>query len=154
MLRKFLIKFIIIVGFVMSMNACSSSKELKNRKLNSVEIEMTGRGSRQSVKLNENYIIVNYTDNDNSSTDQETFEEKGIQKPVWKEVNKLVSEIDLNNFENFTAPTQDRFFDGARTTTIILRFADGELNSQAFDEGKPPAELSKLYNYLVSEVNQ
>lgn len=72
----------------------------------------------------------------------------------WSQINDLVSKIDLSQIDKWEGPTQARFYDGAKATTIMIE-ANGETyNSQSFDEGKPPAELKELYDYLESLVNQ
>src|SRR5690606_9977607 len=38
----------------------------------------------------------------------------------WNELNKLISEIDLTQMDSWESPTQARFYDGARATTISV----------------------------------
>src|SRR5690606_15785313 len=64
----------------------------------------------------------------------------------WVELNRIVSGLNLTEFETWPAPTQERLHDGARATTITLEMTDkSAYTSLPFDEGKPPAELQNLY---------
>lgn len=72
----------------------------------------------------------------------------------WNKINRLVSAFDLSQMNQWEAPTNAMAYDGARATTIIIESNGKTYNSQSFDEGKPPAELKELYDYLESLVNQ
>lgn len=66
----------------------------------------------------------------------------------WERLVKLVESLDLNEIQNWEGPTQGRFVDAAKATTIILEVNGQEYYSQGFDEGQPPAQLKELYNFL------
>ena len=80
---------------------------------------------------------------------------KKTESVDWVELNRIVSGLNLTEFEAWPAPTQERLHDGARATIITLEMTDESVYmSLPFDEGKPPAELQNLYNHLESLVNQ
>lgn len=78
---------------------------------------------------------------------------KTISKDQWKKINEIVSKIDLAKMDSWESPTQERFHDGARATTITIESNGQAYSSQSFDEGKPPAQLQDIYDYLQLIVN-
>ncbi|MET3731799.1 hypothetical protein [Moheibacter stercoris] len=68
----------------------------------------------------------------------------------WNELVAIVQNLNIEEFQNMEAPSQERFHDGARATTIIIKTADSEISSQTYDEGKPPASVKILNDYLES----
>ena len=131
--------------------ACESTKSTNMKEVISrVSIEKITRGSNSTLEITKSEISNSSTDreNENANFTKETSEKK------WKEINRIVSGLDLNEMENWEAPTQERFHDGAKATTIKIESDGQQYSSQSFDEGKPPAQLQELYDYLVSLVNQ
>lgn|SRR5690554_7955752 len=143
-------KLLSMLSFMCFISSCNTTQKIDNELLLSVDMEMATRGNSSKIHYEKNQIT---KENKQLS---EVAGEKIRQRisSEWDELNRLVSKLNLAEFENWEAPTQKRFYDGARGTTIKLNFADKTLSSQTFDEGEPPAELSELYDYLVSVLNQ
>ncbi|WP_143736404.1 hypothetical protein [Moheibacter sediminis] len=107
-------------------------------------------GSNSSLEITKDEIL-----NASNTRDGMGDASKGAtESKDWNKLNNLVSKLDLTQIDQWEGPTQARFYDGAKATTIIIE-SNGEIyNSQSFDEGQPPAELKELYDYLESLVNQ
>jgi|SRR5690606_3992083 len=142
--------FIFSIGFISSCESSKASQNISKNMIDKITLEKTTRG-------NSSQLIMTSVETFNS--EMKLGGEKEPSKTQtsnndWNKINQLVSKIDLNKIGEWEAPTQARMYDGALATTIIIE-SNGEIyNSQTFDEGKPPAELEELYNYLESLVNQ
>ncbi len=134
--------------------ACESTKNTNNTKvqeiISKISIEKTTLGSNSLFEIDKKEIKTSSTLRNGA----EDVTNKSTKPEQWNEVNRLVSGIDLNEMSNWEAPTQERFYDGAKATVITIESNGKEYVSQSFDEGKPPAQLQKLYDYLESLVNQ
>lgn len=120
-------------------------------------------GEMQKLIVNKSgmagFELIEITPNQTNKTSQTrgAEQESKITKhseETWEALNEIIRKIDLNQIDSWEAPTQERFHDGARAVQITISMESQEFNSHSFDEGKPPAELSELYNYLVSLENQ
>lgn len=148
--------YIIILTFIFAsvvILSCNSSKNIQGNAVNTISkisLEKVTMGSNSSLEITKDEILFTETQRDGSADAA-----KGDTSPKnWNEINKLISQLDLSQIHQWEGPSQARFYDGARATTIIIE-ANGEIyNSQSFDEGEPPAELKKLYDYLESLENQ
>lgn len=153
MFKTVLTKLFVIQFLFFSIMSCESQKKTYGEDfISGVVIEKSNRGQSSMLTVNkDNFALESMTlgsapvfsvDNKRSA-DQ------------WKELNAIISKLDLSKFESLGSPTEERLFDGAATTVIRLQKSDGtELNSEPFDEGRPPAELQELYDYLENVVNQ
>ncbi len=147
--KSFLIlSLILIVPFFFS---CQSSKNVSSKELISkITLEKITLGSSSKLEITKDEIL-------NSSTNRDGVSDAvagNITGKDWNEINKLAGKLDLSQIDQWEGPTQARFYDGAKATTIAIE-ANGQIySSQSFDEGKPPTELQELYDYLESLVNQ
>lgn len=134
--------------------SCEATKktntEAKSSEMEKITLTKTGMGGSTSLEISD------------KETSFASFGRTNNIQPVktptldknWEELNRLVAGLDLSQLESWEGPTQARFHDGARATTISITAEGATYNSQSFDEGKPPAELEELYNYLESLENQ
>jgi len=134
--------------------ACEGTKSTNNvnakEMISKISIEKSTLGSSSIVEINKREISIS----SKGKNDDESVEAKNTAPKVWNEINHLVSALDLNEMSNWEAPTQARFYDGAKATTVTIESNGQVYISQSFDEGKPPAELKALNDYLESLVNQ
>ncbi len=154
MMNSFSIKFMTIVGIFTFMLSCGTSKDAGSNQLLSLEMETTGMGGMQQFTASNAKMTEKTVNRSESSQEVTKSVSKSDLSQYWNKITGLVSDLNLDNFENLESPTQERLFDGARATVITLHFKDKTVTSAAFDEGNPPAELKALYDYLVSVVNQ
>ena len=147
-------KLIIILTVTTLFFSCENSKNLNEKnssvKLESIKVEKVTRGSANAYEINKVETILDKT---NLGGESERFKTK-TKSSNWSEVETLVSKINLAEISNWEAPTQERFHDGARITTLKIISNREEFISQAFDEGQPPVQLKELYDYLESLENQ
>lgn len=143
-----------ILGLIFSGSlffACESTKNMsKNELISKVSLEKITMGSNSLLEVTKDEILTSTTSRDGAS-------DAGVGNTTeenWKEINRLVNKLELTQIGNWEAPTQARFYDGARATTIIIEVDGKTYNSQSFDEGEPPAQLKELNDYLESLVNQ
>lgn len=135
------------------MSSCESSKSAQNISKNMVEkisLEKVAMGGNFSLEITNDETIISEMIRGGAS---DAAKGETAQKS-WNEINNLISKLNLAQIDKWEGPTQARFYDGARATTIIIEANGKTYNSQSFDEGEPPAELKKLYDYLESLVNQ
>lgn len=153
MINNFATKFMIIVCFSLLTFSCESSKGVKNSQLTAVEMTFTGMSGSTQIKAEKGKFKKVTTERNGEIKEDFVRKESGESK-YWTDITNLVSEINLSEIENWEAPTQKRFYDGARGAVLKITFGDTEYVSQTFDEGEPMAEFKELYDYLVSVVNQ
>src|SRR5690606_8931313 len=147
--RLYILLFAIVFPFFF---ACESSKSTQNNSevISKITLEKSTLGSHSVSEITEKSIQTSYTERNGSVTSKST----DLTSKQWKELNRLISKLDLTELDRWEGPTQARFYDGAMATTIIIESGGESYNSQSFDEGEPPAELKELYDYLESLVNQ
>lgn len=148
-----IISFNKVLAFILCLTAfvsCENSKNLnaKNQAMNlqTIKLQKVTRGNSSLLQITPSEI----------TKTQEVLGGQGeavatkIKAENWQKIGELISKINLNEMANWEAPTQERFHDGARITTLEIQ-ANGEVySSQAFDEGQPPVQLKELYDYLES----
>ena len=132
--------------------ACESYKELKTSSLSKIEMDFTTRGNATHLEITNKKTIVSSRVLGENVTEKEK-KNQTTDSLYWTKVQRLVSELDLSQIENWEAPSQDFTFDGARATTIRFDMNGTIYTSNVFDEGKPPAELEALYKMLVQNLN-
>lgn len=141
---------VFILLFSFSCETTKKTSETKNLGVEEISISKSGMSGSTTLKIAEAATSFSSFGRTNNP---EEIKSKTVDKD-WTELNHLVSGLDLMQIESWEAPTQQRFYDGARATTISITADGTTYNSQSFDEGKPPAQLEALYNYLESLVNQ
>lgn len=146
--------YLTLIFFVFNFISCQSTKSTQSNTgdiVSKIKLEKVTIGSNSVLEITKNEILHSETQRDGSG---DAVKGEMSQKN-WKEINSLVSKLDLSQIDQWEGPTQARFYDGAKATVIIIEFDNGEVyNSQSFDEGEPPVELKELYGYLESLVNQ
>lgn len=142
--------FTFIVFFTLSSFSCESSKltteSATTISMNQISISYTGMSGFEQHQINQNEVITSTKGRGETTADAK----KEISNKNWKQLNQLVSQLDLTKFETWESPTQERFHDGARATIITIDANGQTYTSQAFDEGNPPAALNDIYKYLES----
>jgi len=68
----------------------------------------------------------------------------------FNEVAKLYHKIKLDELDDFKAPTEKRFHDGAAIANLTVSYQGEIYNSQGFDHGNPPVEIAVFINKIVS----
>jgi len=132
---------------------CESTKSTNlNTKetVSKITMEKTTLGNSSVLEVNKKQVLTLSKEKNG----EENTRNSSTKPEHWQEINRLVSGLDMNEMSNWEAPTQARFYDGARATIITIESDGQTFTSQSFDEGKPPAQLKKLYDYLESLVNQ
>jgi hypothetical protein len=110
-----------------------------------ISYEAITRGG--SIEINATSELITYKD----------LENKKQLKPAssdWKNLIKLIEEINLSEMENFNPPSEDRYVDAALQATISITVDETTYNSQTFDHGNPPKELKKIIDQLFDIVSE
>lgn len=68
----------------------------------------------------------------------------------FKEVSRLYQKVTLKELENYKAPTEKRFYDGAAIGNLTVNYQGKIYSSQGFDHGNPPVEIAEFINKIVS----
>lgn len=150
---KFCSIFILTLLFVVtiSVSSCKMSKKTvenqkKSLELMEVSFEKIGMSGSENLVINSKERMK--TQSNRSGLGEEV--KSDINPKDWNELVAIVYSLNVEEFQNMEAPSQERFHDGARATTIIIKTADSEIRSQTYDEGKPPASVKILNDYLES----
>lgn len=149
-INLFILSLIVSGSFILSCESSKSSQKSSENMIEKISMEKITMGSNAILEITKDQN--SFTERQRDGSSKETKGE--ISTKSWNEINRLVSKLDLTKMDQWEGPTQTRFYDGAKATTIIIESNGQTFNSQGFDEGRPPAELSELYNYLESLVNQ
>lgn len=109
-----------------------------------IEYMASTRGSSISLLANSTEIV--YSDNS---------EIKKIKLPEsqWKEIQLLVSKIELNSINNLISPSKESHTDRALAAILSINKNGTIYESPTFDHGNPPSELKDLINKLFEIVN-
>ena len=68
----------------------------------------------------------------------------------FKEVSRLYQKVTLKELNDYKAPTEKRFYDGAAIGNLTVNYQGKIYNSQGFDHGNPPVEIAEFINKIVS----
>jgi hypothetical protein len=131
--------FSILIFSLITLSNCNS-QSLENLTLN---YNAATRGS--SVNLDANSSEIQYSD-------IEGDKKITLSKMQWKEIEKLVSKIDLDGIQNLTAPSEGSHTDRALIATLSIMIGDETYESVNFDHGNPPIELKELIEKLFEVV--
>lgn len=149
---KKLIILILSMGFVTS---CGTAKSTGEQVLK-IEMSKTGMsGYVNSTFTPEKFKMeAKGVGAQEKISKQEVSSKGGSYTKEWVNIVHAVSAMDLTQMNTWESPTNERLHDGADVTFITIKTTSGEYQSLSFDEGKPPAELEKLYSLLENVVNQ
>lgn len=146
----FILTLVLSSIFIISCESSKSAQSKSDNLLSKITLEKVTMGSNSSLEITKDEIL-----NTSNTRDGMGDASKGVtDSKNWNKINSLISKLDLTQIDQWEGPTQARFYDGAKATTIIIESNGQTYNSQSFDEGEPPAELKELYNYLESLENQ
>lgn len=149
-INTFIFAALFLTTLIVSCESTKSTQNVSKNMIEKIKIEKITRGSNSELVVTKDEIL-----NSGTQLGGATDASKGATSSKdWNKINSLVSKLDLTQIDQWEGPTQARFYDGARATTIIIEANGQTYNSQSFDEGEPPAELKELYNYLESLENQ
>jgi len=75
-----------------------------------------------------------------------------ITSKKWDAIYLLIDEINLTEISKLQAPSEDRFRDAALAAEIKITTSETTYTSSQFDHGKPPKEIKKLVQQMLSLV--
>lgn len=122
-----------------------NQKEKEEMKKATIEYQAISRGSYFNIQIqNETLSIVRKRD--------EKAKDYKLTKEDWKELADLFMKLDLDQLENYKAPTERRFYDGAAMANVRIVYEGKVFQSQTFDHDAPPVEIEAFVNKIVSFV--
>ena len=68
----------------------------------------------------------------------------------FKEVSRLYQKVTLMELNDYKAPSEKRFYDGAAIGSLTVNYQGKIYNSQGFDHGNPPVEIAEFINKIDS----
>ena len=110
--------------------------------LASVSYEAVSRGFYYKSQLVEDEILVQR----GRKTDKEKYSCKASH---WKQLKKLVAEIDPELITELEAPSAKSHYDGAAIASITVEVNGKTYQSNSFDHGDPPEVLKPLVDYVL-----
>ncbi len=136
-------KTLILLSFCsLFLFACPPPQEMTA--FQKIEYKAVTRGSSQQIILEKG----TYTYFKNN---KETFK-KELSKKHYKDLFKLLKDIDLETIDKIEMPSNKHRYDGALFTTIEIQSKGSTYTSLGFDHDNPPKELKKLAEYLLHLV--
>ena len=135
-------KFLIALLFPFVLLSCSA-KVTQKMEESTITYQAVSRGFYLKAQIQGNKMSLN--------TDR-TSDAKGhvLSDFDLKELNTLYRKVNLKEIENFKAPTENRFYDGAAIANLTIDYQGQSYSSQGFDHGNPPAEIADFVNKIVS----
>ncbi len=120
-------------------------KEKEEMKKATIEYQAISRGSYFNIQIqNETLSMVRKRD--------EKAKDFKLTKEDWRELADLFMKLDLDQLENYKAPTERRFYDGAAMANVRIVYEGKVYQSQTFDHDAPPVEIEAFVNKIVSLV--
>ena len=108
-------KFLILSTLILTLLACSGSKNYSKDGVPTIFYEANTRGFFLALKV-ENQVL--YTSNER---DFKAYSNKiEISDTDWKEISALAKVVDLSKVKNLNWPTEKRYSDGAAFANIIF----------------------------------
>ena len=137
-------KFLILSTLILTLLACSGSKNYSKDGVPTIFYEANTRGFFLALKV-ENQVL--YTSNER---DFKAYSNKiEISDTDWKEIVALAKNVDLEKVKDLKWPTEKRYYDGAAFANIIFESKGVKYPANGFDHGFPPAEIEKLVTKIT-----
>ena len=137
-------KFLILSTLILTLLACSGSKNYSKDGVPTIFYEANTRGFFLALKV-ENQVL--YTSNER---DIKAYSNKiEISVTDWKEISALAKNVDLEKVKDLKWPTEKRYSDGAAFANIIFESKGVKYPANGFDHGFPPAEIEKLVTKIT-----
>lgn len=116
-----------------------------NEEMKKTQIEYTAvsRGMYLNINIKDETLSITTKREENAKVYELTSSD-------WKELAKLYQTIDLKSLSSYKAPTQKRFYDGAAIANLRIVYEGKTYESDSFDHGTPPVEISAFVNKIVS----
>ncbi len=136
-----------IITLILVLVLCSScgSTMTKEMKESTITYQASSRGFYVNIEIQDNKMTVIRERNS-------AGEEASLSHSQLEDFEKLYQKVTLKELENYKAPTEKRFYDGAAIATFSVNYQGKTYNSQAFDHGSPPVEIAELVNKMVSFI--
>jgi len=146
---KILSTFILVLFMAKGCNNSSSESksELQKESKNiTFEYEANTRGSylKRVVKEDGAYATIER----GGSLDQ-----KSLSKTDWDALLTIASKVDVAKIQDLKAPSDARFYDGAKMANLRVIYNEKTYESATFDHGNPPAEIKDLVNKILEVSN-
>lgn len=150
-------KIYLLVAIVVAFTSCNCQKKAMEgtvssgkmeeaaQKLPRLEYEANTRGFFEKITI-ENRIITVSTDR-NKPYQGTTA---ALSDADFRELQKALTNIKLDDLATFKDPTQQRFYDGAAIANLKIIANGKEYRTTDFDHKYPPVEIEKLVNKIVS----
>ena len=137
-------KFLILSTLILTLLACSGSKNYSKDGVPTIFYEANTRGFFLALKV-ENQVL--YTSNER---DFKAYSNKiEISDTDWKEIVALAKNVDLEKVKDLKWQTEKRYYDGAAFANIIFESKGVKYPANGFDHGFPPAEIEKLVTKIT-----
>ena len=102
------------------------------------------RGSSFSCKINSSRILI-------QSQGGESFEKtREISSEEWKTISRSINDLNPDSISDYTSSTNSRALDRSRMAGVMISVNQVLYESEAFDEGNPPAELKPLVDKIIA----
>lgn len=114
----------------------NDSLSSKKNKVSKIELTEQTRGRNLLYTIQESSVLI-------STNGREMTNE--IKPEDWSLLSSILNKMDIQKINQYPAPSEKRYYDGAASSQINISIGKEILSSNSFDAGNPPTELSELY---------
>ena len=138
-------KLIAAIALVFFLAKGCSKETAKDMQTAEIEYTANTRGFYQKLMVNNGVF--------SKSEDRDSDAKATTIKLSERQAQDLLTsfqEISLEDLNDYKAPTEKRFYDGAAIGKLKIKYQGKTYESQEFDHGNPPVEIEKFVDELVS----
>ena len=134
-----------IITFILSLILLSSCgpKMTQEVKESTITYQALSRGFYLNVEIKGNKMTI-------IRERQSLGKDYVLSNADFKEVSRLYQKVTLMELNDYKAPSEKRFYDGAAIGSLTVNYQGKIYNSQGFDHGNPPVEIAEFINKIVS----
>lgn len=138
-----------ILIFVLMTNLAYGQTTQPDRENREIEYYVFTRGYTQTIKVNEDSIVVEEQGRNGNKTTREV-----MPPEQWKKVMQHVETLSLKEINELPSPTNKRQSDAAMHARLTITTKDQTYTSAEFDAGTPPKPLDPLVQLLLKLSNK
>lgn len=141
-------KFIIPIILIFLTSTCKSNLPLDNETTSSyndmiLEYAANSRAFHLNIKINKKLTLVLKSRNGESI-------QKNTSNSNWTIITGLVKKMDIQKLSSLEPPSKNHEFDGAHLAHLTISNGNAIYETQTFDHGNPPSEISELVKEMLS----
>ncbi len=138
-------KIIAAIAMVFFLAKGCGNETVKDMQTAQIEYTANTRGFYQKLMVNNGVLSISEDRNSDAKA-----KAVSLSKEQSQELVSTFQEINLEDLNDYKAPTEKRFHDGAAIGQLKITYQGKTYESKEFDHGNPPVEIEKFVDKLVS----